>query len=175
MATSLGGRASFQNVGRTTRHGAELSADWAIHPRVHAGLALTWLYARYDDSPAAAPNVRAGNRIAGTSPFRAFAELAWRPGASPASELAIEWLAQGRTAVDDRNSDFAEAWYTLALRARHAWQIGASSRLEAVVRLDNLLDRRFAGSVIVNEANGRFFEPAAPRAWYLGLGWQQSF
>ena len=89
--------------------------------------------------------------------------------------VAIEWLAQGRTAVDDRNSDFAEAWYTLALRARHAWQIGASSRLEAVVRLDNVLDRRFAGSVIVNAANGRFFEPAAPRAWYLGLGWQQSF
>jgi iron complex outermembrane receptor protein len=175
VATSFGGRASFQNVGNTTRYGAELAAAWAIHPKVFAGMALTWLDARYDDDPASAPAIESGNRIAGTSPWRTFAELAWRPTATPESELAAECLAQGRTAVDDRNSDFAEAWWTLALRARHAWRIGRSIRLEGVARLDNLLDHRYAGSVIVNEANGRWFEPAAPRSWYVGLAWQQSF
>jgi iron complex outermembrane receptor protein len=35
--------------------------------------------------------------------------------------------------------------------------------------LDNLTGRRYAGSVIVNEGNRRFFEPAPGRAWVLGL------
>ena len=35
--------------------------------------------------------------------------------------------------------------------------------------MDNLLDRRHAASVIVNEANGRFFEPGAPRHTLLSL------
>ena len=29
-------------------------------------------------------------------------------------------------------------------------------------------DRRYAGSVIVNESNGRYFEPAPGRTWMVG-------
>jgi iron complex outermembrane receptor protein len=36
-------------------------------------------------------------------------------------------------------------------------------------RIDNLFDRRHVGSVIVNEANGRYFEPAEGRAWTVGV------
>ena len=36
-------------------------------------------------------------------------------------------------------------------------------------RLDNLLDRNYAGSVIVNDSNRRFFEPAAGRRIFVGL------
>jgi iron complex outermembrane recepter protein len=46
-----------------------------------------------------------------------------------------------------------------ALRATHAVLIG-TGRLELLARVDNLADRRDAGSVIVGDANGRFFEPA---------------
>lgn len=37
--------------------------------------------------------------------------------------------------------------------------------LAATARVDNVFDRRYAGSVIVNEGNGRFFEPAPERGW----------
>jgi iron complex outermembrane receptor protein len=37
------------------------------------------------------------------------------------------------------------------------------------VRVDNVGNRRHAGSVIVNEANGRFFEPAPGRTWLAGV------
>jgi iron complex outermembrane receptor protein len=40
--------------------------------------------------------------------------------------------------------------------------------LNAFVRGDNLADRRYAGSVIVNEGNGRYFEPAPGRTWLAG-------
>jgi iron complex outermembrane receptor protein len=38
-----------------------------------------------------------------------------------------------------------------------------------LVRLENATDRRYAGSVIVNEANRRFFEPAPPRSWLAAV------
>jgi iron complex outermembrane receptor protein len=43
-----------------------------------------------------------------------------------------------------------------------AWELGT------FVRGDNLFDRRYAGSVIVNEANLRYFEPAPGRTWLVG-------
>ena len=42
-------------------------------------------------------------------------------------------------------------------------------RWEWLVRVDNLADRRYAGSVIVNDANERFFEPGAPRSVLVAL------
>jgi iron complex outermembrane recepter protein len=37
------------------------------------------------------------------------------------------------------------------------------------VRVDNLTDRNYVGSVIVNEGNQRYFEPAPGRTWLLGF------
>ena len=41
--------------------------------------------------------------------------------------------------------------------------------MSELLRLDNAADRRYAGSVIVNESNRRFFEPALPRTWLLAI------
>jgi iron complex outermembrane receptor protein len=41
--------------------------------------------------------------------------------------------------------------------------------MTAFVRVDNVLDRRTIGSVIVNDANGRYFEPAPGRGGWIGL------
>jgi iron complex outermembrane receptor protein len=37
-------------------------------------------------------------------------------------------------------------------------------------RINNLFDRSYAGSVIVGDTNGRFFEPAPGRNWFVGIG-----
>ena len=41
--------------------------------------------------------------------------------------------------------------------------------LNGFVRVDNLFARVYAGSVIVNEGNSRFFEPAPRRTWLAGV------
>ena len=58
-------------------------------------------------------------------------------------------------------------------KAARRWP-GAAGPLHAFVRLDNVLDRAYVGSVIVNEANGRHFEPGAGRAVQAGLRWTWS-
>ena len=42
-------------------------------------------------------------------------------------------------------------------------------------RVDNVFGRKFAGSVIVNEGNARYFEPAPGRTWLAGLSAVLSF
>lgn len=188
VATNAGGRSSFQNVGSTTRRGAEIGAGWTINRHWRTALALTWLSATYDDdfvtctgapcndaNPDNQAVVPAGNRIGGTSPRSAFAELAFRPFGNDATELAAELRAQAETAVNDRNTDFASGWSTLSLRAEQRWRLGEGARIDALLRVDNLFDREYAGSVIVNEGNGRFFETASPRAWLLGVKFRQAF
>jgi hypothetical protein len=58
----------------------------------------------------------------------------------------------------------------LGLRARWT-QVLPAGRLELQARIDNLANRVVAGSVIVSDANGRFFEPAPPRAGLVSLRW----
>lgn len=186
VATNRGGRATFSNVGRTLRRGLELQAQARIARDWHASAALTWLDARYSDGflicgapPCSRPTVPvpAGNRIAGTVSRSAYVELAWRP--QPGFALAVEGRAQGPQAVNDLNSDFAEAYQTLALRAQADWALGPvgspAGKLQLLLRLDNATNTRASGSVIVNEGNGRFFEPLAPRAWGVSLGWVLPF
>jgi iron complex outermembrane receptor protein len=180
VQTNSGGRSTFQNVGRTRREGAELALQWRFSARLRWQLALTWLDARYTDGfltcagvPCTAPTVAvpAGNRIAGTFARSAFNAIEWQPLADQPTRVALEWRAQSRTAVNDVNSDFAAGFATLGLRATHQWLLGGGQRLELLARIDNLGNRRYAGSVIVNDANGRVFEPAPKRNCLLSLRW----
>jgi len=38
-----------------------------------------------------------------------------------------------------------------------------------MLRVDNLFDRQHVASVIVGDANGRFYEPGPGRSWYAGM------
>jgi iron complex outermembrane receptor protein len=183
VATNAGGRSSFQNVGRTRRYGAEAALAWRIAPGVRASANVTLLDATYRDSfltcgppPCLAPSVpvAAGNRIAGTQKVLGFAELAWQPGMVP-GEFAAEWRAQGSTPVNDLNSDFAAGFGVVGLRWGADLAVTASGTLQLLARVDNLFDIDYAGSVIVNEANGRYFEPGAPRNYLVSLRWLQKF
>jgi iron complex outermembrane recepter protein len=181
IATNAGGRSTFNNVGRTRREGVELTGRWQIAPTWRMLMTATWLDATYRDDflacagiPCTAPTlpVPAGNRIAGTMRKSGFAELVWR--VAPATELGAELRAQGSIAVNDVNSDATRGVWVGALRASHTVPV-ASGRLELLARLDNLSGRRYAGSVVVGDANGRFFEPAPGRTWLLGATWRQGW
>jgi iron complex outermembrane recepter protein len=56
----------------------------------------------------------------------------------------------------------------LALRLGARQQVGRWTLAQSL-RIDNLANRRYVGSVIVNQANQQFYEPGLPRQWQLGL------
>jgi iron complex outermembrane receptor protein len=158
VATNVGGRATFRNAGGTRREGVELQAerDWGA---VALLASFSTLRARYRD-------VFSGNDMPGIPERAAYADLRWRPAAS--AELGLEVRHSGRMQVNDANTDAAEAYTVASVRAAYEWRL-AGTRLRAFLRVDNVLDRRHAGSVIVNEGNQRYFEPAPGRAWLAGV------
>ena len=181
VQTNSGGRSTFQNVGRTERRGIELAGSWQPSESWRTALALTWLDATYTDGfltcgppPCTAPSlpVAAGNRIAGTFEKTGFAELVWLP--APRAEIGLELRGQGSQPVNDLNSDFAEGVVVAGLRALYRLPL-AGGELELLGRVDNLADEAYAGSVIVNESNGRFFETAAGRTVLVSVRYRIGF
>ncbi len=182
VRSNTGGRASFQNVGRTGRHGAELAATWRLQPGLRLQAALSLLHADYRDtfltcastpcSAATTPPVPvpAGNRIAGTQRATAWAQAAWRAGPL-GGEWALEWRAVARTAANDLNTAQAAGYALAHLRWSGQLALGPADSLELLARIDNLFDRDHVGSVIVNDGNSRFYEPGAPRAGLVSLRW----
>ena len=183
VLSNTGGRSIFQNVGRTRRYGAELSLLWRAAPGLKLQAVSSLLHASYRDGfGSGASAVAAGNRIAGTQRASAWAQVAWQPGAVAggvaggsagglAGEWALEWRAVARTAVNDINSDFAAGYSLAALRWSGQLRLGAADTLELLARVDKLFNRVYAGSVIVNDGNGRFFEPGLPRNGLLSMRW----
>ena len=170
VASSSGGRTLYANAGKTSRSGLEVahSAQWTPEWRTH--VALSMLNARFTQAFASASGatVAAGNRIPGTVERSLFAELAWKPRAMPGMTAALELVHQGSMVVDDLNRDRTDAVTLFNLRVGFEQKWGAW-RLRQQLRVDNLGDKATVGSVIANDTNGRFFEPAPGRQWGLGL------
>jgi iron complex outermembrane receptor protein len=173
--TNVGGRSTFRNAGRSTRRGVELAWRARPAPGWHAQLAATVLRANFVDGlGSGADAVAPGNRVPGVPGRRLFAELAWQPDPARGPHAGLELLHTGSIAVDDRNTDATSSATVAGLRVGWRLPVGAW-RLAAIARVDNLADTRVVGSVIVNEAQRRFFEPAPGRAWFLGASATRSF
>ncbi len=110
--------------------------------------------------------VAAGNRLPGTARHSLGAELTYRPLAP--LMLGVEARADSQVYADDLNTQAAPGYMVFNLKAGYEFRLGRT-RLYLFGRIDNLADRHYIGSVIVNEANGRYFEPAAGRRFFLGL------
>ena len=186
VMTNSGGRSVFQNVGRTRRWGAELAAGWRPATGLRLQAALSALHASYRDAfttcvatpcnPTATPAtgtalVAAGKRIAGTQRASAWAQAAWAPGGAVPGEFALEWRAVAATPVNDLNSEAAPGYALAHLRWSGKLALGARDTLELLARVDNVFDRVHVGSVIVNDGNGRFYEPGAPRSVLASVRW----
>ena len=143
-------------------------------------LAYTYVDATYSDAyltcvgaPCAVPDVPvpAGNRLPGVPKSDAYAALRYGRDTGLFATLTEQYLSA--VAVNDVNSVFAPAYAVLGASAGYA---AASSRLSwnAFLRLNNLCNRRYVGSVIVDDANSRYFESAAPFNVLLGgaLTWK---
>jgi iron complex outermembrane receptor protein len=109
--------------------------------------------------------IPAGNRIPGIARGSLFASLGWLPATGWRGGVELRHLSG--VPVNDANTDAAGSFTVAALHAGYNYS-AAHWELSAFVRCDNLTDRKYAGSVIVNEGNSRFFEPAPGRTWLLG-------
>ena len=167
---NMGGRTTFKNATRTERRGFELGAQTAAPGPFGAQFAYTYLDATFKDSftstvMGSPVTVPAGNALPGVPKAQAYAQLSYR---RPAFFSYVEGLYRSRVPVDDRNSEYADAYAVFNLVAGLVQQ-GQGWRITEYVRMDNLADRDYVGSVIVNEGNRRFYEPSPRRSMSAGI------
>lgn len=166
-----GGRTVYKNASATTRRGAEASWDARFAYGIEAHVALTYLRARFSDAyttgspPVVVP---AGSKLPGVPSKQAYGELAWVPGGLYGLDTALEAVYVDKLYVNEQNSDAAPAYTVMNARIGFSQAIGRAT-WQAFVRINNLFDRNYAGSVIVADSNGRYFEPAPGRNWFAGV------
>ena len=102
-----------------------------------------------------------------------FAEVNWKP--ADWVSTAIEGMYRSKVYVEDTNTQKAAPAYSV-----FNWRAKFEQKVEhwtfsQTLRLDNLLDRQYVGSVIVGDTNNRYYEAAPGRSWYAGAGAQYSF
>ncbi len=175
VISNSGGRSSFGNAGRTSRRGVELSARTQLASALSWELAATSLEARYRDRfltcgapPCTTPAVvvASGNRIPGVPERSLWTELKWSHPSGLYAAAEIKY--QGQIFANDTNTESSDAVTLLGARIGINRQFD-KLKVGAFLRGDNLGGKVYAGTVIVNEANRRYFEPAAGRTWLAGV------
>lgn len=177
VARNVAGRSSFRNVGSSRRQGIEAQLDWRVGDTLDLQASLSWLDARFrqgflrcSGAGCSDPTtlVPAGSRIPGIAARQAYLRLGWRPAVD--WELALEAQALSSVVVSDGSPERAPGYALLNTLISRSWTLQAS-QLSTFLRLDNLTDRDHVGSVIVNEGNGRFYEPGPGRSVLVGVQW----
>jgi iron complex outermembrane receptor protein len=161
------GRRYFRNAGRTTRRGVEAGIELAVSS-VTLASAYSYSDFRFDDYAVTTGAVTErfdGKRIPGIPVHQLQASGTWRW-----SEMFVtaEALSSSRVLVDDANSAAAAGWTVANVRVGGRIPV-ASAVVLPVIAVHNVFDRRYAGSVVVNAAAGRYYEPAPERTVSISL------
>jgi len=118
------------------------------------------------DLSALAPvTVAGGNQLPSVPRTLLYGELGYRRAPFFAR---LEGLHKSSVAVNDSNSEFADP-FVVWNAVLGFTQERASWRVTEFARVDNLTNRNYVGSVIVNENAGRYYEPAPGQAWTIGI------
>jgi iron complex outermembrane recepter protein len=168
VAMNSGGRSVFQNAGKTQRDGVEWQYAGEWDNGIGLKLVYTFIRAKYaEDFLSSAQLVEKGNRIPGVPMSAIFSELSWRESLT-GFNTTLSVRRESKLYVNDLNSDATNSYTVLDWSAGFTQQL-KNWQFEEFVRIDNLTDRDYVGSVIVNESNARYFEPAPARATYVGI------
>ena len=179
-----GGRTVSQNIGETNRRGMELAVDANWAGGFSGRLAYTYIRAVVGQAyatciaapcnplanpggplPANYKTVAAGSYLPAVPMNSLYGGVTW--SYSPLGFSAtLETEGRAQIYADDRNSQAAGGFWVTNLRAGFQ-QETRHLRFSEFARLDNLADRAYVGSVIVNETNSRFFEAAPGRTVYI--------
>ncbi len=179
VLSNANGKSVYQNIGETERKGVELATDAVLAGGFSARLAYTYLHAFVaqaystcvgapcSGAPCAAASgcktvlIGVGSQLPAVPRNALYAGVTWRYEPRGFS-VTLETVGRAQIYADDRNSQAAAAYWVENLRV--GWeQQGKRWRFTEFAQIDNLANRSYVATVIVNESNSRFFEPSPGR------------
>jgi len=196
VADNTNGRSSYQNAGGTERNGVEISLDSNLGNGFNAFASYAYLDAKYtsafcsgstrttktnceETNPSVTPNAPYGTwinsekSIPGAYRQTAYAEINWKHISSGFS-TALEARIVGKVGVDDKTDETAAGYGLVNWRGGFAQKINKWN-FSQFVRIENIFERNYVGSVKVNESSKQYYEPGAGRNWLLGINASYNF
>ena len=173
--TNENGRSTYENVGSARRQGLEFSLTGQPGNDFQLSAGFTHLLASFRSpfftcttTPCAVPTtpVAAGTSIPGVPDnygslrLEHGTDLGWRQG--------VTLQGVGSVTVNDTDTQRAAGYALVDIDTSYTFALGVTTRLQLSASIDNLADRRYIGTVIVNDSNGRYFEPGPDRTYMLG-------
>ena len=168
---SSGGRTTYKNAGKTRRQGLELALDQQFAYDWKLKMAWTWLDATYRSNACGATDCN-GNRMPGIARNMGYASFGYQPEQGWYAGADVRYM--GDIMADDENSAKAPSYTVAGLNTGYKF-LYQRWALDLFGRVDNLFDKRYVGSVIVNESNGRYYEPAPGRNYGVGMSVSYQF
>jgi iron complex outermembrane receptor protein len=161
------GRVFYQNAGRSVHQGLELEGGVQLLRDVRLDANWTWSDFRYRNYFVRGQQL-AGRRLPGI-PVN-LVHLTWSaaPSFARGGWIEVQQTYASGYLVDDTLATRTSPWHTLDVRAGWNGRVGRA-RVEPFAAVTNVLDRSYVSSVVINAANGRYYEPAPRRAAYFGM------
>jgi iron complex outermembrane receptor protein len=162
---------TYRNAPKTRHSGIEVGLAYQIPGALfvrgdvsdHLSLRTSYTLAHYtyvEDSS------YSGNDIPGAPHQVMTTEIKYTHPSGFSLAPSLEWVPQSYF-MDSQNTVKNDGWTNLSLRAELATSYGMSLFAAG----QNLMNRRFSQSVQVDNAAGKWFEPADGRSFYAGLRW----
>ncbi len=167
----VGGRAYFSNAGRTRNRGIEAGASVLASDRMMLQAAYTladYTFSDYVVVNGAVSDTLTGNRLSGVP--RQFLRAGVRMGPFAGLTFDVDQLVSSSLFADDANTVEVANWGAGITNLRATWTGSTGGlRFTPFFAVQNLFGRAYIGSVTINGAFGRVFEPSPGRNAYVGL------
>ncbi|HZA93797.1 MAG TPA: TonB-dependent receptor [Gemmatimonadales bacterium] len=165
---------TYRNSPRTRHYGVEAGMQFDMLNGIlargsqqdGARLRLAYTFARYRFVKDAEHQ---GNDIPGAPEHHIQAEMRYQHPSGFSVAPRLEWVPKSYF-INSENSASNRGWATWGVRAE---QHMPNLSLTAFAAAENLTNTRYSGSVQVDNAAGRSFEPADGRAFYIGFRWNR--
>jgi iron complex outermembrane receptor protein len=164
-------RVFYRNAGTARHRGIELGGEATFLPGLHLAVAYTYShfrYTAYEYAVGATTYVLDGRPLAGVPEHWVRTLVGVHPWGVSGGWLEFETLHASSELLNDTLSTRASGWWRSDLRLGWGGAVGGV-RLDPFLAIENLFNRHYAGSVTVNAAGGRYYEPAPGRSFYVGL------
>jgi len=172
VQANAAGRSVYENIGQTERKGFEAALNAALGAGFSSRVAYTYInavtqqpYSTCVGAPCKEIVIPAGNHLPAVPEDSLYAALSWAY-APQGFSTTIEAISRAQIYADDRNSQAAGGYTIFNLRFGLEQQ-STRWHFTEYARIDNLGNRSYVGSVIVNETNMRYFEPEPGRTFDL--------
>lgn len=169
--TNTDGRSTYTNAGKTRRRGLELGLEQQLAENWQLKMAWTLLDARYLSNSCTKADCT-GNRIPGIAKNMAYAGLEYAPESGWYAGADIRYMSH--IEANDQNTVSAPAYTITSLNTGYKWLV-QNWTIDVSGTVDNLFNKKYVGSVIVDESNGRYYEPAPGRNYGVGMNVSYTF